>query len=170
MPTIHDVAKRAKVSVKTVSRVLNHHEHISPQTRARVEQAIQELNYAPSAIARQMRLGDNVSIGVLLADPSSGYQSQLNHSLLKACSRAQRYLAVELFDEDNPDWRGQVALFLDRTKVSNMVLVPPLCDSHDLHALLRERHVRFVLVSPSGPVAGASAVAGFPSLENNKKP
>jgi len=159
MPTIHDVAKRAKVSVKTVSRVLNHHEHISPQTRARVEQAIQELNYAPSAIARQMRLGDNVSIGVLLADPSSGYQSQLNHSLLKACSRAQRYLAVELFDEDNPDWRGQVALFLDRTKVSNMVLVPPLCDSHDLHALLRERQVRFVLVSPSGPVAGASAVA-----------
>jgi LacI family transcriptional regulator len=159
MPTIQDVAKRAQVSVKTVSRVMNRYEHISPKTRARVEQAMRELNYAPSAIARQMRLGDNLSIGVLLADPSSGYQSQLNHSLLKACSKAQRYLAVELFDEENPDWRGQVAQFLDRTRVTNMILVPPICDSHDLHSLLREREVRFVLVSPTGPVAGASAVA-----------
>ena len=159
MATIQDVARKAQVSVKTVSRVMNRHEHISPKTREKVEEAIRELNYAPSAIARQMRLGDILSIGVLLADPSSGYQSQLNHSLLKACSKAHRYLAVELFDEENPDWRGQVAQFLDRTKVSNMILVPPICDSHDLHGLLREREVRFVLVSPTGPVAGASAVA-----------
>jgi LacI family transcriptional regulator len=159
MPTIQDVARHAQVSVKTVSRVMNQHEHISQKTREKVERAMQDLNYAPSAIARQMRLGDNLSIGVLLADPSSGYQSQLNHSLLKACSKAHRYLAVELFDEENSDWRGQVAQFLDRSKVSNMVLVPPICDSMEIHAVLRERKVRFVLVSPSQPVAGASAVA-----------
>ena len=159
MATIQDVARKAQVSVKTVSRVMNRHEHISPKTREKVEQAMRELNYAPSAIARQMRLGDDLSIGVLLADPSSGYQSQLNHSLLKACSKAHRYLAVELFDEENPDWRGQVAQFLDRSKVANMILVPPICDSHDIHDLLRERGLRFVLVSPTGPVAGASAVA-----------
>lgn len=159
MATIQDVAKRAQVSVKTVSRVMNRFEHISERTRKRVEAAMAELNYAPSAIARQMRMGDSLSIGVLLADPSSGYQSQLNHSLLKACSRAHRYLAVELFDEDNPDWAGQVAQFLDRSRVANMILVPPICDSNAVHDLLRARGVRFVLVSPSRPVAGASAVA-----------
>jgi len=159
MPTIQDVARKASVSVKTVSRVMNRYEHISEKTQKRVEQAMKDLNYAPSAIARQMRLGDTLSIGVLFADPSSGYQSQLNHSLLKACSKSHRYLAVELFDEENPDWAGQVAQFLDRTKVSNMVLVPPICDSISVHALLRQRNVRFVLFSPSRPVAGSSAVA-----------
>ena len=159
MPTIQDVARKAQVSVKTVSRVMNRYEHISPKTREKVERAMEELNYAPSAIARQMRLGDNQSIGVLLADPRSGYQSELNHALLKACSKAHRYLATELFDEDNPDWRGQVAHFLDRSRVTNMVLVPPICDSTQIHDLLRERSVRFVLISPSRPVAGASAVA-----------
>lgn len=159
MPTIQDVARKAQVSVKTVSRVMNRYEHISPKTREKVERAMEELNYAPSAIARQMRLGDSQSIGVLLADPRSGYQSELNHALLKACSKAHRYLATELFDEDNPDWRGQVAHFLDRSRVTNMVLVPPICDSTQIHDLLRERSVRFVLISPSRPVAGASAVA-----------
>jgi LacI family transcriptional regulator len=159
MATIQDVAKKAQVSIKTVSRVMNRYEHISERTRKRVEAAMAELNYAPSAIARQMRMGDSLSIGVLLADPSSGYQSQLNHSLLKACSKAHRYLAVELFDEDNPDWAGQVAQFLDRSRVANMILVPPICDAIAVHDLLRARGVRFVLVSPSRPVAGASAVA-----------
>ena len=159
MATIQDVARKAQVSVKTVSRVMNQYEHISEKTRAKVEKAMHDLNYAPSPIARQMRLGDNLSIGVLFGDPSSGYQSQLNHSLLKACSGEHRYLAVELFEESSPDWCGQVSHFLDRSKVSNLVLVPPICDSPEVHALLRERKVRFVLISPSQPVSGASAVA-----------
>jgi LacI family transcriptional regulator len=159
MATIQDVARKAQVSVKTVSRVMNQYEHISDKTRAKVEKAMHDLNYAPSPIARQMRLGDNLSIGVLFGDPSSGYQSQLNHSLLKACSGAHRYLAVELFEESSPDWCGQVSHFLDRSKVSNLVLVPPICDSPEVHALLRDRKVRFVLISPSQPVSGASAVA-----------
>lgn len=159
MTTIHDVAKRAQVSTKTVSRVLNKYAHISARTREKVEQAMKDLNYSPSPIARQMRMGDNLSIGVLFSDPGSGYQSQLNHALLKACADAHRYLAVELFDEKNSDWRGQVDRFLSRSRVSNIVLVPPICDSQSVHDLLRERETSFVLISPSRPVAGASAVA-----------
>ena len=159
MTTIHDVARQAKVSVKTVSRVLNGYAHVSERTRSKVQEAIKSLDYAPSMIARQMRLGNNLSIGVLFSDPASGYQSQVNHALLKACSDAHRYLAVELFDEKAADWRGQVKQFLDRSGVSSMILVPPICDSVPVHQLLREEGVRFVLISPSRPVAGASAVA-----------
>lgn len=159
MTTIQDVAKHANVSAKTVSRVLNKYPHISVRTRDKVEQAMEELNYAPSAIARQMRMGDSLSIGVLFSDPGSGYQSQLNHALLKACAESHRYLAVELFDEKDADWRGQVDRFLSRSRVSNLILVPPICDSEAVHDLLRQRDTSFVLVSPSRPVAGASAVA-----------
>lgn len=159
MATITEVAEKAGVSIKTVSRVMNNYEHISPKTRDKVQRAMQELNYAPSSVARQMRNGDQLSIGMLYGDPSSGYQARLNHAVLKACSDARRYLAVELFDEKSSEWGAQVEAFLERTKVQNIILVPPMCDSSDLHTLLRERGVRFALISPSRPVSGASAIA-----------
>ncbi|MCF6196006.1 MAG: LacI family DNA-binding transcriptional regulator [Emcibacter sp.] len=158
MTTITEVAKHAGVSVKTVSRVMNDYEHISRKTKERVERAMKELQYTPSAIARQMRLGDSLSIGMLYGDPSSGYQTRLNHAVLKACSDARRYLAVEFFDEKGGDWLEQVVAFLDRTKVQNMILVPPMCDSTDMHMLLHDRNVNFVLISPSRPVQGGVSI------------
>jgi|GEM_PF-31838 LacI family transcriptional regulator len=158
MTTINEVADKAGVSIKTVSRVLNNYEHISTKTKVKVQAAMRDLNYTPSSIARQMRLGDSLSIGMLYGDPSSGYQASLNHSFLRACSDAGRYLAVELFDEKSRNWTKQVDAFLERTKITNMVLVPPLCDATDLHALLRERGVKFVLISPSTAVGSAISI------------
>lgn len=157
--TISEVAERAGVSVKTVSRVMNNYEHISAKTREKVRLAMDELSYAPSSIARQMRLGDPQSIGMLYGDPGSGYQARLNHAVLKACSDARRYLAVELFEEHDPEWRRQVEAFLDRTKVQNLILVPPMCDSTELHKLLQERGIRTVLISPSRQISGSSSIA-----------
>ena len=149
MSTIHDVAEKAGVSVKTVSRVLNDYSHVSEKTRLRVQNAMETLNYSPSSIARQMRLGDTLSVGLMYGDPSSGYQSGLNQAFLEACFNAGRYLVAELLDETNKDWIGQVSRFLDKTKIKNLVLVPPLCDSVEVHELLRQKGVNFVLISPS---------------------
>ncbi len=55
--TIRDVAAEAGVSHQTVSRVINDNERVSPETRARVEAAIENLGYRPSAIARSMAKG-----------------------------------------------------------------------------------------------------------------
>lgn len=149
MTTIHDVAEKAGVSVKTVSRVLNDYSHVSQKTKEKVETAMEELSYAPSFIARQMRLGDTLSVGLMYGDPGSGYQSSLNQAFLEACFSARRYLITELLREDDRDWLAQVGQFLDKTKIKNMVLVPPLCDSEEVHDFLRERGVKFVLISPS---------------------
>ena len=65
MTTIVEVADKAGVSIKTVSRVMNGYVHVSQKTRKRVEDAMNELDYKPSATARQMRLGESHSIGVL---------------------------------------------------------------------------------------------------------
>jgi LacI family transcriptional regulator len=53
--TIHDVAAKAGVSIKTVSRVLNDANSVSEKTRLRIEQAMQVLDFAPSAAARMLR-------------------------------------------------------------------------------------------------------------------
>lgn len=81
-PTINDVAAKAGVSPATVSKVLNDRPGVSPQTRERVLQAAQELNYSPSVAARSLATARTYNVGyvgykygyVLPADlrPSSG--------------------------------------------------------------------------------------------------
>jgi len=56
-PGLKDVAKRAGVSVKTVSNVINAYPHVSPTTRSKVQQAIDELGYRPNQGARLLRTG-----------------------------------------------------------------------------------------------------------------
>lgn len=65
--TIKDVATRCDVSTQTVSRVINNHPSVAPATRRAVEDAIRELSYRPSAIARGLQSSRSNTIGVLLA-------------------------------------------------------------------------------------------------------
>ena len=54
--TVFDVADRAGVSIKTVSRVVNAEPHVRPSTREKVDQAIAELDYRPDPAARRLAL------------------------------------------------------------------------------------------------------------------
>jgi len=67
-PRIKDVAQRAGVSSATVSRVLSNHPHVSPETRERVLQAIEELGYRPSRVARSLRAQRSRIIGLIISD------------------------------------------------------------------------------------------------------
>lgn len=71
-PSITDVATRAGVSIKTVSRVINDELSVLPGTRYRVEQSILELGYIPNSMARMLKSGVTDAIGVVIdtiADP-----------------------------------------------------------------------------------------------------
>lgn len=67
MTTIADVARAAGVGVGTVSRVLNDHASVAPETRERVRAAIAELDYRPSPLARGLKRGSSHRIGVLVS-------------------------------------------------------------------------------------------------------
>ncbi|NLW86155.1 MAG: substrate-binding domain-containing protein [Planctomycetes bacterium] len=60
-----EVAQRAGVSIRTVSRVLNEHPHVANATRERVLRVIEELDFRPNAAARYMRTGQSQLIGFL---------------------------------------------------------------------------------------------------------
>lgn len=66
-PTIYEVAQAAGVSRQTVSRVLNNRPDVSPKTRKRVKEIIEQLDYQPSAIARSLSLKKTYSFGVVTA-------------------------------------------------------------------------------------------------------
>ncbi|WP_203291231.1 LacI family DNA-binding transcriptional regulator [Maricaulis parjimensis] len=159
MGKISDIAARAGVSSKTVSRILNGHPNISEKTRRKVEDAIAALGYEPRASVTALSGAGNRGIGVLFGDPDAGYQVSVYQALLDACRDAGYFLAVEAFDETDKDWGGQVKAFIERSGVRRVILVPPLCDSFEIQSLLKEMGVHFALISPSRPVSGAYSIA-----------
>ncbi len=68
-PSMYDVAALAGVSHQTVSRVLNNHPSIRESTRARVLEAIQEINYTPNSIARALATNRSHRLGALVDNP-----------------------------------------------------------------------------------------------------
>jgi len=68
LPTIHEVAASAGVSIGTVSRVAGESPRVAPETRARVLAAMAELGYQPNAAARAMRTNQTKTIGFLIPD------------------------------------------------------------------------------------------------------
>ena len=75
--TIYDVAGAAKVSLATVSRVLNNPEKVKPETRERVLRVINELGYRPNAIARGLASRKTTTVGVIASDLSRASVAQM---------------------------------------------------------------------------------------------
>ena len=82
--TLHDVARVANVSIKTVSNVINDYPHIRPETKQRVVDAIAELGYRPNLSARSLRSGRTGVIGLALPELSLSYFAELADSVIKA--------------------------------------------------------------------------------------
>lgn len=80
-----DVARLAGVSTSTVSHVINNNRFVSERVRARVQQAISELNYAPSALARSLKLNETRTIGMLLTASSNPFYAEVVRGVENSC-------------------------------------------------------------------------------------
>jgi DNA-binding LacI/PurR family transcriptional regulator len=75
--SIADVAKRANVSISTVSRVLNRRDLVNAETRRRVDRAIEELGYRPNMFARGLMLRKSEMVGLMLPDLHGEFYSEI---------------------------------------------------------------------------------------------
>ena len=80
--TLHDVAKRAHVSVASVSNYLNDYPYMKPATRERIQQAIDELGYVTNQQARNLRSGRTGLISLSLPDLNQIYFSELAEEMI----------------------------------------------------------------------------------------
>ena len=81
MASIRDVAKKANVAACTVSRFLNGTDNVAPDTRKRIEDAIEELNYIPNALARGMFKQKSGTIAMLIPSIRHPYFANLAHCI-----------------------------------------------------------------------------------------
>ena len=101
---IYDVAAAAKVSLATVSRVMNKPEKVNPETRERVLRVIKELGYRPNAIARGLASRKSTTVGVITSDVSRASTSQLLGGIMDIAKQYDYALKLfSLLDGDNPN-------------------------------------------------------------------
>jgi len=96
--SLRDVAKAAKVSVGTVSNVLNRPEIVASQTRMRVSETIKELGFVPNGLARQLRFGNSRTIGLIVPDISNPFFTEVARGVEDGASK--RDYAVFLCNSD----------------------------------------------------------------------
>ncbi|HFH7731498.1 TPA: LacI family DNA-binding transcriptional regulator [Streptococcus agalactiae] len=94
MTSISDIAKKAGVAKSTVSRVINHHPHVSDETRQKVMALITELDYIPNQLARDLSRGKTQKIGVVIPPTRHPYFTQLINGLLDAAKTTDYQLVM----------------------------------------------------------------------------
>ena len=155
--TIHDVAQRSGVSYQTVSRVINHQANVAPLTRARVEQAIEELNYRPSILAKSLVTRRSQLIGVIAHGMNQYGPSQiLQHVQESAHSFGYEIMLTTLqqvaLDEVSEQDVLIAAQRLRQFGVDGLVLLTNY-DAHDIVQGLGHS-VPFVLIDATADVGG----------------
>lgn len=85
MATIKDVAKLAGVSTTTVSHVINKTRYVSEETSKAVWDAVSELNYSPSAVARSLKVNTTKSIGMIITTSEAPYFAEIVLAVEDAC-------------------------------------------------------------------------------------
>lgn len=157
--TIKDVAARAGVSAKTVSRVINGEAHVRPELRTRVEQVVAELDYRPNAFARSLSSSRSYLLGLFIDDPVSGYAADVQHGALMRCRERSYHLVVEPVDLGGANWAGQVRSSIAALRLDGAIIAPPICDEAALTALFAEAGLPVVLVAPSSKAPASGSVS-----------
>jgi len=147
--SIYDVAKRAGVSIKTVSLVINRQPNVSLKTRTAVLAAIDALSYKPNVFARGLASERSFLIG-LLHDVAPGcYIADLQLGALARCREEGFHLMVELLNpQQDADLPQRVRSLLSESVLHGVILTPPLCDEPVLMEELTRASTPFVRIAP----------------------
>jgi len=104
--TIEDISRLLGISASTVSKALNDYPDVSPDTRERVKAAVRELDYHPSAAARNLRRGRTDKIGLLVNNPISFLSEYISEMMAGAALSAEELdlnLVLYTIAVTNPD-------------------------------------------------------------------
>lgn len=153
--TIRDVARRAQLSVATVSRALNGFENVSEQARERIALAVSELGYVPHAGARSLSLARNNAIGVVLPDLHGEFFSEIVRGMDREASRRGYLLLLSNLHAKSE--QATQAVRAMRGRVDGLIVMAPHLGEEELAAALPSG-IPAVLVNTRGHAGGHSAI------------
>jgi LacI family transcriptional regulator len=132
--TIRDVAAAAGVSYQTVSRVINDRPDVAEETRRRVWQVIEELGYQPSAIARGLASKRTYTLGLITADFSDYFFTQVIVGA-EVEARKHGYFFMLCSTERNPDDEPEYLRLLTERQVDGILFARPSTEQDSRHII-----------------------------------
>jgi LacI family transcriptional regulator len=152
-PTMKDVAVAARVSLKTVSRVVNGEPGVTQSTEQRVRAAIETLGFRRNDSARLLRTGQAATVGLVLEDIGDPFYSALTRGV-EAVARSRGSLLLSGSSDADPETEHMLALTLCARRVDGLIMVPTSTD----HAfLLPEMAAGVPVVFADRPAGGIDA-------------
>ena len=143
--TIKEVARRAGVSIATVSRVLNNSGTVEEHTRSRVKQAATDLRYVPNALGRGLSRSRTEVVGLLLPDLFGEFFSEVIRGADETAQRNGYHLLVSSSHTSRPEIAA--ALKTMRGRVDALVIMSPHLEAQTINANLKQNHPVLLLNS-----------------------
>lgn len=123
MPTIRDVAKKARVAPITVSRAINNSGYVSQEKRNRIEAAIAELGYVPNALARSFRSKQTRTIALVLTDVTNPFWTDVARGVEDA-ARDRQFNVILCNTDESESRQAEYLSVLLQKQVDGILLVP----------------------------------------------
>ncbi|KFZ38565.1 LacI family transcriptional regulator [Shewanella mangrovi] len=127
--TINDVARLTGVSKRTVSRVINRSPLVGEETRKRIEQVIESLNFQPDKQARGLASRRSYLLGLIYDNPDALYIDQVQRGVLSICTELGYELVVHPCKWHEQDFVDNCLKFISRSNVDGVLILPPVSES-----------------------------------------
>jgi LacI family transcriptional regulator len=156
--SIYDVARESRVSVFTVSAVVNQKAHVGKKLRDRVEAAIRKLNYRPNLLARSLAKQRTHTIGMVVTDISNPFFPLVVRGAEDAAQK-HGYNLLLCNSDDNADKEASALELLLSKRVDGILLTKAVDDfSIKLQSMINMANTPFVLVMRTYPKLTKDAV------------
>lgn len=144
MSSIKDVARRANVSISTVSHVVNGTRFVSESARKQVQDAIRDLDYVPSAVARSLKSNSTKTLGMLIPNCTNPYFAEIVRSVEDHCFGAG-YTLILCNTDDEPRRQTVYLQVLSEKRIDGLIIISTGNDS-ELLALVEGLTIPTVLL------------------------
>jgi LacI family transcriptional regulator len=146
-PTINDVARLAGVSKKTVSRVINQSPFVKEATREKISAIIAEIGFSPDPQARGLAFRRSFLIGLVYDNPNPQYVVNMQLGMLDAMRGSGYELVVHPCNRGNQTFLADFRRFIERQKLSGVVLTPSVSEDDRVKAVLDEVGCAYIRIA-----------------------
>jgi len=150
--TINDVAKKAGVSIKTVSRVINNEPSVRQLTREKVQAAVSELHYQPNLAARNLAGTNSFSVAYIYDNPNAYYVIDTQEGILTACKKQGFELLIHPCNAQKENITEEIVAMVKQARIAGLILTPPFSEMPDFVKRMLDLNVKVVRIM-SGDVA-----------------
>ena len=156
--SIYDVARESRVSVFTVSAVVNNKAHVGKKLRERVEAAIRKLNYRPNLLARSLAKQKTHTIGMIVPDIANPFFPMVVRGAEDAAQKRGYNLLLCNSDDTQVKEESALELLLSK-RVDGILLTKAICDiTPSLRQMIEEMNIPIVLVMRTFPKISKDAI------------